>query len=69
MNIGFGFIRGIDTKKRLFYVVTPLAPEEMQLINCITMGAVTLPEGIIGSQATNINQKSKVNVKYGFVLI
>ena len=69
VNLGFGFIRGIDTKKRLFYVVTPVPPEQMQLVNCLTMGAVALPTGIIGSQSkdTNQHENSKVYLKRGFV--
>jgi len=56
-NLGFGFVRGIDTQKRLFYVITPLPLQEMQFVNCLTMGAVTLPNGIIGSQAVQIDSK------------
>ena len=53
-------MRGIDTQKRLFYVVTPLPLEEMQFVNCLTMGAVTLPNGIIGNQAVQIDTKNSM---------
>jgi hypothetical protein len=64
MNIGFGFVRGVDTEKRLFYVVTPVPPEEMEFVNCLTLGALTLPTGIIGSQAAQLMQSSNRKVLY-----
>ena len=62
LNVGFGFVRGIDTEKRLFYIVTPLLPEEMQFVNCITIGAVTLPTGVISSQAQRLDKTSNSKV-------
>ena len=63
-NLGFGFVRGVDNQKRLFYVVTPVPPEEMQSVNCLTLGAIILPTGIIGSQAANLNHfKTKVSLQ------
>ena len=56
-------MRGIDTQKRLFYVITPLPLQEMQFVNCLTMGAVTLPNGIIGSQAVQIDSKKNSMVR------
>ena len=61
-NIGFGFVRGVDTEKRIFYVVTPIGLEEMQLVNCLSMGAVTLPTGIIGNQTEQYNQEQSRKV-------
>ena len=63
-NIGFGFVRGVDTEKRLFYVVSPVPPEEMECVNCLTMGALTLPTGIIGSQAAQLMQRPNCKVIY-----
>ena len=61
-NIGFGFVRGVDTEKRIFYVVTPIGLEEMQLVNCLSMGAVTLPTGVIGNQIKQYNQEQSRKV-------
>merc|ERR1719510_2277639 len=65
VNIGFGFVRGVDTEKRLFYLVTPVPSEEIESVNCLTMGAVTLPTGIIGSQGAELkkNPSCKISKK------
>ena len=47
---GFGFVRGVDEQNRLFYVVTPMAVDQLFAVNCLSMGAVILPKGIIVNQ-------------------
>ena len=36
--------------------------EEMQLVNCLSMGVVTLPTGIIGNQTEQYNQEKSRKV-------
>ena len=50
--IGFGFVRGVDTPQKLFYVVTPLSIEDLAQVNCLSVGNIHLPKGIIVNQKT-----------------
>lgn len=35
---GYGFIRAIDKDRRIFYVVTPVAPEKLSSVTVFAMG-------------------------------
>jgi len=50
-TLGFGFVRGIDTGQKLLYVVTPLRLKELKHVDCLSVGAVGLPKGIVLSQS------------------
>ena len=50
--IGFGFVRGVDIPQKLFYVVTPLGIEDLAQVNCLSVGNIHLPKGIIVNQKT-----------------
>ena len=54
--VGFGFVRGVDVGQKLFYVVTPLRLDELKQVNCLSVGAVGLPKGIILSQKKTQNK-------------
>ena len=61
-SLGFGFVRGIDGHRKLMYVVTPLTLDQLVKVNCLSMGAVSLPKGIIVNQKQN-----RTTVKTGAV--
>jgi len=48
--LGFGFVRAVDSHRKLLYVVTPLPLADLAKVNCLSVGAVTLPKGIIVNQ-------------------
>jgi hypothetical protein len=50
---GFGIIRGIDMKNRLFYILTSLPLDQLRDVNCLTCGAITLPNGVFMSKISN----------------
>lgn len=56
--LGFGFIRAVDISQKLFYVVTPLSLGELKQVNCLSVGAVNLPKGIL------LNQKNRKSAPY-----
>ena len=57
-TVGFGFVRAVDISQKLFYVVTPLKMAELKEVNCLSVGAVSLPKGIL------LNQKTGKGVPY-----
>ncbi|XP_064633023.1 polynucleotide 5'-hydroxyl-kinase NOL9-like [Lineus longissimus] len=45
--IGFGVIRAIDPVKKVFYILTPVAKNELHLVNTIIKGAITIPSELL----------------------
>ncbi|XP_063226134.1 polynucleotide 5'-hydroxyl-kinase NOL9 [Bacillus rossius redtenbacheri] len=41
--LGFGIVRGIDMVNKMLYLTTPLPVNDMSRVNCLLMGAVSLP--------------------------
>ncbi|KAM5248735.1 polynucleotide 5'-hydroxyl-kinase NOL9 [Ctenodactylus gundi] len=48
--LGFGICRGIDMEKRLYHILTPVPPEELRTVNCLLVGAVSIPHCVFKSQ-------------------
>nr|KAF6444626.1 nucleolar protein 9 [Molossus molossus] len=48
--LGFGICRGIDMEKRLYHILTPVAPEELRNVNCLLVGAISIPHCVLKSQ-------------------
>uniref|UniRef100_A0A5S6QZT4 deoxyhypusine synthase n=1 Tax=Trichuris muris TaxID=70415 RepID=A0A5S6QZT4_TRIMR len=48
--IGFGVVRGIDMRRKCFYLISPLSLLEIQRANCILMGDVQIPRDIYLAQ-------------------
>lgn len=42
-----GIVRAIDPEKKLFYVITPLQQADLQSVNVLMKGAVSLPQKLI----------------------
>lgn len=41
--LGFGIVRGIDPDEKNLFLLTPLSENELSQVNCLMLGAVTLP--------------------------
>ncbi|KAL3852579.1 hypothetical protein ACJMK2_016199 [Sinanodonta woodiana] len=54
--LGFGFIRCIDQEKKLLYLVTPLSFKQLEKVNTLIKGAVTLPDSIFFNQKSGLEQ-------------
>ncbi|XP_066231012.1 polynucleotide 5'-hydroxyl-kinase NOL9 [Saccopteryx leptura] len=48
--LGFGVCRGIDMEKRLFHILTPVPPEELRTVNCLLVGAISIPRCVLKNQ-------------------
>lgn len=66
--VGFGICRGIDMEKRLFHILTPVAPEELRSVNCLLVGAVSIPQYIFKSQHGLEGTIPYVTTDYNFKL-
>ncbi|XP_004705516.1 polynucleotide 5'-hydroxyl-kinase NOL9 [Echinops telfairi] len=48
--VGFGICRGIDVEKRLYHILTPVPPEELRSVNCLLIGAISVPQCVFKNQ-------------------
>ncbi|KAM6216890.1 polynucleotide 5'-hydroxyl-kinase NOL9 [Rhynchocyon petersi] len=48
--VGFGICRGIDMEKRLYHILTPVPPEELRDVNCLLIGAISIPHCVFKNQ-------------------
>ncbi|CAH7447177.1 polynucleotide 5'-hydroxyl-kinase NOL9 [Phodopus roborovskii] len=48
--LGFGICRGIDMDQRLYHILTPLPAEELKAVNCLLVGAISIPHCILKKQ-------------------
>jgi hypothetical protein len=39
--------------KRLYHILTPMPPEELRTVNCLLVGAVSIPQCIFKSQVSS----------------
>ena len=37
-------------EKRLYHILTPLPPEELRNVNCLLVGAISIPQCVLKSQ-------------------
>ncbi|XP_003413240.2 polynucleotide 5'-hydroxyl-kinase NOL9 [Loxodonta africana] len=66
--VGFGICRGIDMEKRLYYILTPVPPEELRDVNCLLIGAVSVPQCVFKSQCGFEGTIPYVTTDYNFSL-
>lgn len=45
-----GIVRGVDMEKKLYYVLTPVPPEKLKLVNCLLLGTVAIPNCVLVGQ-------------------
>ncbi|XP_055980947.1 polynucleotide 5'-hydroxyl-kinase NOL9 [Sorex fumeus] len=48
--LGFGICRGVDMEKKLYHILTPVAPEQLRTVNCLLLGAISLPSCVVKYQ-------------------
>lgn len=39
-------------ERRLFYILTPLPPEELKTVNCLLVGAISIPHCVFKKQVS-----------------
>ena len=42
-----GIVRGIDMESKLLYLLTPVSPNSLISVNCLVVGAVSLPACVL----------------------
>ncbi|NXX11763.1 NOL9 kinase, partial [Podargus strigoides] len=48
--LGFGIVRGVEMEKKLYYVLTPVLPEKLRLVNCLLLGNIAVPNCVLMGQ-------------------
>lgn len=48
--LGFGICRGIDMEKKLYHILTPIHPEKLRTVNCLLLGAISIPHFVFQTQ-------------------
>lgn len=47
-----GICRGIDMEKKLYHILTPVPPEELRNVNCLLVGAISIPQCVLKGQVS-----------------
>lgn len=50
--VSSGICRGIDMEKRLYHILTPVPPEELRNVNCLLVGAISIPHCVLKNQVS-----------------
>ncbi|XP_072587244.1 polynucleotide 5'-hydroxyl-kinase NOL9 isoform X2 [Vulpes vulpes] len=66
--LGFGICRGIDMEKRLYHILTPVPPEELRNVNCLLVGAISIPQCVFKSQRGLEGTIPYITTDYNFKL-
>lgn len=66
--LGLGVLRGIDMARGLYYVLTPVDPSVLRKVNCLLLGAISLPSCILTSQPGIEGERPYVTTDYSFDL-
>uniref|UniRef100_A0A8C5HPM8 Polynucleotide 5'-hydroxyl-kinase NOL9 n=1 Tax=Gouania willdenowi TaxID=441366 RepID=A0A8C5HPM8_GOUWI len=66
--VGFGVLRGIDVERGLYFLLTPIDPSILRKVNCLLLGAVTLPSCVLTAQVGLEGEKPYVTSDYIFDL-
>lgn len=66
--VGLGVLRGIDMARGLYYVLTPVDPSVLRKVNCLLLGAISLPSCILTSQPGVEGEMPYVTTDYSFDL-
>ncbi|XP_029292559.1 LOW QUALITY PROTEIN: polynucleotide 5'-hydroxyl-kinase NOL9 [Cottoperca gobio] len=64
--VGFGVLRGIDTARGLYFLLTPVDPSILRKVNCLLLGAISLPSCIITTQAGFEGEMPYITTDYSF---
>nr|XP_057906891.1 polynucleotide 5'-hydroxyl-kinase NOL9 [Doryrhamphus excisus] len=66
--VGLGVLRGIDMARGLYFVLTPLDPALLCKVNCLLLGATSLPSCILTTQGGFQGDPPYVTSNYSFDL-
>ncbi|XP_031146405.1 polynucleotide 5'-hydroxyl-kinase NOL9 [Sander lucioperca] len=66
--VGFGVLRGIDMARGLYFLLTPVDPAVLRKVNCLLLGAISLPSCILTSQPGFEGEMPYVTTDYSFDL-
>ncbi|XP_068193803.1 polynucleotide 5'-hydroxyl-kinase NOL9 [Antennarius striatus] len=66
--VGFGVLRGIDMERGLYLLLTPVDPSILRKVNCLLLGAISLPPCILTSQDGLKGETPYVTKDYSFDL-
>uniref|UniRef100_A0A915KJF8 NOL9 C-terminal domain-containing protein n=1 Tax=Romanomermis culicivorax TaxID=13658 RepID=A0A915KJF8_ROMCU len=53
--LGFGIVRAIDVENNAIYILSPLSPENLKLVNVILKGAIDIPLTLIAKFNNGLN--------------
>ncbi|XP_004086339.1 polynucleotide 5'-hydroxyl-kinase NOL9 [Oryzias latipes] len=66
--VGFGVLRGVDMARGLYFLLTPVHPSVLRKVNCLLLGAISLPSCIFTSQPDLEGETPYVTTDYSFDL-
>lgn len=66
--VGFGVLRGIDVARGLYFLLTPVDPSILRKVNCLLLGAISLPSCILTAQPGFEGEMPYVTSDYSFDL-
>lgn len=66
--VGFGVLRGIDVARGLYFLLTPVDPSILRKVNCLLLGAISLPSCILTAQPGFEGEMPYVTADYSFDL-
>ncbi|XP_072833828.2 polynucleotide 5'-hydroxyl-kinase NOL9 [Pogona vitticeps] len=64
--LGFGIVRGVDMDKKLYYILSPVAPESLRLVNCLLVGNISIPNSVFLNQVGIEGEVPYVTSEYNF---
>uniref|UniRef100_A0A8C5S331 Polynucleotide 5'-hydroxyl-kinase NOL9 n=1 Tax=Laticauda laticaudata TaxID=8630 RepID=A0A8C5S331_LATLA len=64
--LGFGIVRGVDMTNKLYYILTPLAPESLRRVNCLLIGNIAIPNCIFLNQTRTDGEIPYVTSDYNY---
>ncbi|KAM4564066.1 polynucleotide 5'-hydroxyl-kinase NOL9 [Odontesthes bonariensis] len=66
--VGFGVLRGIDMARGLYFLLTPVDPSVLRKVNCLLLGAISLPSCVLTTQPGFEGETPYVTTDYSFDL-
>ncbi|NXA56529.1 NOL9 kinase, partial [Nothocercus julius] len=67
--LGFGIVRGVDMERKLYHVLTPVAPENLRLVNCLLLGNIAVPNCVLVSQHGIEGEIPYVTSEYNYTIL
>ena len=53
--IGMGVVRGVEPDSNVAYIVSDLEPSQIEKVNCIVRGDLTLPEPLLAQREKSVS--------------